>query len=47
VRVGQPVLVEPQLVEDRRVDVAEMIRALDGPEADGVGGADRANAPSS
>src|SRR5437763_522581 len=40
VRVGQPVLVEPELVEDGRVDVAEVVRALDGPQADGVGGAD-------
>ncbi len=40
VGVGQPVLVEAELVEDRRVDVAEVVGALDGPEADGVGGAD-------
>src|SRR5262249_27270988 len=40
VRIRQLVLVQPELVEDRRVQVAEVIRLLDGAEADGVGGAD-------
>src|SRR4051812_21311180 len=33
-------LIEAELVEDRRVNVAEVVRALDGLEADRVGGAD-------
>src|SRR5207248_181274 len=40
VRVRQLVLVQAELVKDRRVQVAEVVRLLDGAEADGVGGAD-------
>ena len=39
-RIGQPVLVQPELVQDRRVQVAEVIRLLDRPQADRVGCAD-------
>ena len=38
--IGQLVLIEAELVQDRGVDVAEVIGALDGVQADGVGGAD-------
>src|SRR5262249_57186992 len=40
VGVGEAVLVEAELVQDRRVDVAEVTRVLDGPQPDGVRGAD-------
>src|SRR5262245_50601683 len=40
VRVIQLVLVEAELVQDGGVDVAEVIGGFDGPQADGVGGAD-------
>src|SRR5262249_57178782 len=40
VRIGQPALVQPELVQDRRVDVAEVVWLLDRAEADRVGGPD-------
>ena len=38
-RIGQSTLVEAELVEDGRVEVAEVNRILDGAQANGVGGA--------
>src|SRR5690242_20681944 len=40
VRIRQPMLIQTQLVEDRRVDVPEVVRRLHGAEADGVGRSD-------
>src|SRR5437660_1608384 len=40
VGIRQFVLVEAELVQDRRVHVAEMDRVFDGVQTDGVGGAD-------
>src|SRR4029079_8793585 len=45
VRVTQPVLVEPELVQDRRVDVAEVTALLHRVQADRVGRADHLPAP--
>src|SRR4051794_38538432 len=39
VGIGEAVLVEPELVEDRGVDVAEVVGTLDCVQADRVGGA--------
>ena len=36
--VGQFVLIEPQLMQDRGVHVAEMIGSFHGPQSDGVRG---------
>ena len=38
--VGQLVLIEPQLMQDRGVDIAEVIGALDGSQADVIGSSD-------
>src|SRR5262245_30084662 len=40
VQVAEPVLVEPQLLQDGGVNVAEVVPVLDGVQADGVGGPD-------
>ena len=40
VRIAEFVLIEAELVQDRRVDVAQMAAILDGAQADVVGGAD-------
>ena len=37
VRIGEPVLVEAQLVQDRGVEIAEVVGLLDGAQPDGVG----------
>src|SRR6266478_4650146 len=43
-RERQFFLVEPKLMQDRRVDVADVVRALDGSQSDVVGRPDRLTA---
>src|SRR5438067_2210540 len=45
VREGQLILLEAELVQDGGMHVAEVVRLLDGAQADGVGGADDLAAP--
>jgi hypothetical protein len=44
VRIGELVLVQPELMKDRRVHVAEVTGLFDGVKADGVGRADNLSA---